>query len=189
MAAVRRVLNVGLSARSAARVTGRQPLAHAVVRVPADTRPWIEAYRDDLADELNVESLEVVGDADTPAEPAADGAADGWVSASDRDVAVALDTRVTPALWRKGVARAVVHHVQDLRKHSGLRVDDRIHVTLAAPPDIAEAVAEHREHVCAETLAVSLVVGEVTAGGAAKAVTVEGIGVRLGLTRATPATD
>jgi hypothetical protein len=88
-------------------------------------------------------------------------------------VILVLDSRVTPPLWRKGVARYVIYHVQHLRKRSDLHVGDRIHLSVDAPSRIAEAVLEHRDHICAETLAVALTVGDVPVGGAVEEATIE----------------
>ncbi len=78
----------------------------------------------------------------------------------------------------------MVHHVQKLRKGSGLRADDRIRLTIAAPAGIAEAVSEQRAYICSETLAVSLALGEAPAGASVAEATIEGVSVLLGLTRA-----
>ena len=42
----------------------RQPLAHALVVVPVDMGRWVDAYRGDLLEELNVEALDVVASVD-----------------------------------------------------------------------------------------------------------------------------
>ena len=243
MALVRRVLSVGLAARSSAQLKVRQPLARALVVVPDGMRGWVEEYRSDLTDELNVEALEVAPSVDdkvthhasfAPKDPRVHGALvpvlaqavaalpgrdvrdevlrsgrvavappgrepvevagadlrlevralDGYAASADGEVVVVLDTRLTPSLRRKGIARHVVHHVQTLRKRSGLHPDDRIRLTVVAPGGIAEAIGEHREYICAETLAVELALGEPPADASIEQATIEGAPVRLGLTRA-----
>jgi isoleucyl-tRNA synthetase len=72
---------------------------------------------------------------------------------------VVLDTTVSPELAAEGLARDVVRVAQQARRAAGLAVTDRITLTVAADPDVAAAVAEHRDFVARETLAVSVVLG------------------------------
>jgi isoleucyl-tRNA synthetase len=76
---------------------------------------------------------------------------------SGRDTVVALDVTLTPELEDEGMARDVVRAVQQARKAEGLHVADRIHLILELPEDAHAAVAAHKDHVMAETLATSLV--------------------------------
>jgi isoleucyl-tRNA synthetase len=76
------------------------------------------------------------------------------------DMAVALSTEVTPDLAREGLAREIVHHVQNARKAAGLEIDDRIHLQLQGPAEIIEMVQEHIATLMKETLAVALTAGE-----------------------------
>ena len=50
----------------------------------------------------------------------------------------ALDPTITPALRREGIARELVSRVQRMRKEAGLAVSDRIHLGIAADPEIGE---------------------------------------------------
>ena len=70
-------------------------------------------------------------------------------------VLAALDTTLTPALVREGLAREVVRRVNDLRKSSGLRVEDRIRLTWHATGELAEALRAHKDYVAGEVLAVA----------------------------------
>jgi isoleucyl-tRNA synthetase len=81
----------------------------------------------------------------------------GVVVAADDRLSVALDTTVTPALAREGLAREMVKVVQGLRRSVGLEVSDRI--TLAWASDstrVAEAMAEHGDWLAGEVLAVTI---------------------------------
>jgi isoleucyl-tRNA synthetase len=77
---------------------------------------------------------------------------------------VVLDTTVTPALTAEGLARDVVRVVQLARRDAGLDVADRMALVVEAPADVAAAVEAHRDFVAAETLAVSVDVGNAGAG-------------------------
>ena len=84
----------------------------------------------------------------------------GWLVASDGALTVALDIIQTPELLREGVARELIHPIQNLRKESGFEVTDRISTVIyaegAAGEAIAEALSEHAAYVSAQTLSVSL---------------------------------
>ena len=73
---------------------------------------------------------------------------------------MALDIIQTPELLREGVARELIHPIQNLRKESGFEVTDRIGTVIyaegAAGEAIAEALSEHAAYVSAQTLSVSL---------------------------------
>jgi isoleucyl-tRNA synthetase len=78
---------------------------------------------------------------------------------------VVLDTAVTPELAAEGLARDVVRVVQMARREAGLDVADRVSLVVEASDEVAAAVQAHRDFLAAETLAVSVTVGE--AGAAA----------------------
>jgi isoleucyl-tRNA synthetase len=66
---------------------------------------------------------------------------------------MALDTTLTPELVQEGVARDFNRLVQDQRKALGLDISDRIVVSYAASPRIAEAIAAHQDYLRSELLA------------------------------------
>jgi isoleucyl-tRNA synthetase len=68
---------------------------------------------------------------------------------------VVLDTALTPELVREGLAREVVRRLNDLRKSSGLRVEDRIRLRWHAAGPVAEALRAHQGYVAGEVLAVA----------------------------------
>ncbi|MFM9107467.1 MAG: isoleucine--tRNA ligase [Chloroflexota bacterium] len=85
---------------------------------------------------------------------------EGFAAAQHDGMTVVLDTALTPDLLREGLARDFVRAIQDARKSAGFRIEDRIEVGFVADPEVAEAVAAHRDSVMAETLAVDLEVRE-----------------------------
>jgi isoleucyl-tRNA synthetase len=79
---------------------------------------------------------------------------EGFSLARDGAYGVALDLDLNDDLIAEGVAREVVRAIQDLRKSSGLAVDDRIELWLSTDDDdIARALDIHREAVAGEVLA------------------------------------
>nr|MDQ3957735.1 DUF5915 domain-containing protein [Actinomycetota bacterium] len=86
---------------------------------------------------------------------------EGFSLAQDGPFGVALDLHVTPELEAEGVAREVVRAVQDLRKGTGLAVEDRIELWLGSDDEaVRSALTQHREMIAAEVLATSALVGE-----------------------------
>jgi isoleucyl-tRNA synthetase len=89
---------------------------------------------------------------------------EGLATAGDRELLVALDTQTTPELVAEGRAREVVHHLQTARKEGDLDYADRIRVRYRADPELASAIAQNRDWIAGETLAVEL--AEIDARGA-----------------------
>jgi isoleucyl-tRNA synthetase len=94
---------------------------------------------------------------------------------------VALNLELSPELRREGLAREVVHAVQAARKSAGLNVEDRISLTLAGDGELLNAIREHEPYVSGETLATSL---SYDGDGAGEATHVEGMELRIGVSRA-----
>jgi isoleucyl-tRNA synthetase len=67
--------------------------------------------------------------------------------------AVALELALDEGLRREGLAREVVHAVQNARKGAGLEVEDRIALTLGGDPELLAAAQEHEGYLAGETLA------------------------------------
>ena len=63
--------------------------------------------------------------------------AQGFVSAGDHGVTVALNTALTPELVEEGVERELVSKIQTMRKEAGFEVVDRIRVYYTAAAEVA----------------------------------------------------
>ena len=109
---------------------------------------------------------------------------DGFAAAADRDVTVALDTRMTPDLQRKALARHLVHQIQMMRKEARLNVSDRIRLSVDASGEVAEAIEEHSLYICGETLAVELRCGAPPADWMTREVDLEDARVTVAVGRA-----
>jgi isoleucyl-tRNA synthetase len=91
----------------------------------------------------------------------------GWLVATDGPLTVALDVKLTDELRQEGLARELVNRLQNLRKDSGLEVQDRISVQLAAsaPAELQAAVASFGDYIREEVQALRLdFVPEVASG-------------------------
>ncbi|MET0687126.1 MAG: DUF5915 domain-containing protein, partial [Solirubrobacteraceae bacterium] len=94
--------------------------------------------------------------------------------------AVALDTQLDDELRREGLAREVVHAVQNARKAAGLNVEDRIALTLGGDDELLGATRAHEGYVTGETLATSIAYDGSANGAEA---TIEGRLLTVGVAR------
>ncbi len=93
----------------------------------------------------------------------------GWLVATEGSMTIALDVTVTEELKQEGVARELINRIQNLRKSSGFDVTDKISVCIYADgadgEEIAASLANFREYVAAQTLALSVEAGSLAEAG------------------------
>lgn len=90
----------------------------------------------------------------------------GWLVATDGPLTVALDVTLTDELRQEGVARELVNRLQNLRKDSGLEVQDKIRVTLQQQPELEAAVQSFGGYIREEVQALALDFAPEISGGA-----------------------
>ncbi len=226
MATARETVRLGLAARGQAKIKLRQPLREAVVVAAGPEREAIAQLAGIVEDELNVEALRFVDNADElgsyevkanyrtlgprfgnkmplvaaavaaldPAHVAAtlrDGGSVGVVIDGDEHPlgeddlllamqplggyqleregshAVALDLQLDDELLRRGLAREVIHAVQNARKEAGLAVEDRIALQLSGDEAMLAAAREHQQLIADEALATTIEVADALEGASA----------------------
>jgi isoleucyl-tRNA synthetase len=108
----------------------------------------------------------------------------GWGVLAEGGFTVALDLDISPELRAEGIARELVRLVQDARKAAGLEVTDRIELAVDVSGDVRDAVAERRDWIAGEVLALGLDLDTANWTGA-KFVegSIEGTAVRVTLRR------
>jgi isoleucyl-tRNA synthetase len=82
------------------------------------------------------------------------------VATTSEILTVALDTHLTPALIRQGIAREIVNKVNTMRKEEEYDISDRIRLKIQAPKEVEEALREHEEYVAGEILSLAITFGE-----------------------------
>jgi len=157
---VMRVVSLGRAARSKAGIKVRQPLASATAFVATPYHAeGLRRLADQVCDEINVRDLNVLVLSEIfgrPYEVPNDLLAklpEGAALAEDSGYAVGLDTRITPELADEGLAREMVHRIQNLRKGAGFDISDRIVVYHAGWDRLGEVFARHGDYVREEVLA------------------------------------
>ena len=79
---------------------------------------------------------------------------------------VAIDTELTNELIDEGLAREFVNRIQNMRKDAGFEVTDRIKIFFNGSEKLVDAVNSFENYVSTETLAESLISGEIKNGNA-----------------------
>jgi len=80
----------------------------------------------------------------------------GFVTQSDRDLTVVLDTNLTEELIEEGFAREVISKLQTMRKEADFEVTDRISVYYQTGDKLASIIAKNGEEIMNAVLAVEL---------------------------------
>ncbi|MCL4389906.1 MAG: isoleucine--tRNA ligase [Patescibacteria group bacterium] len=138
MTLVRKVCEIGHAKRKEAGIKVRQPLAKFTIFSPPAGRAGSQFSMNDqliqlIKDELNVKEV---------------------VWKKGEELAVELDTKLTPELEAEGRAREIVRQIQDARKEAGTALDQKISVTLPDWP------AAFTDYIKKETLAIKLTKGD-----------------------------
>ncbi|MDX6691634.1 MAG: isoleucyl-tRNA synthetase [Solirubrobacteraceae bacterium] len=81
---------------------------------------------------------------------------DGYQLEREGSHAVALELSLDAELRREGLAREVVHAVQNARKAAGLAVEDRITLLLGGDDELLDAAREHESYLAGEVLALEI---------------------------------
>ncbi len=139
MERVRRIVELGLSARAMSKIKVRQPLQTLIYH----GKKIIDELEAIIAEEVNVKSLKNTdGDANT----------------------IELDTEISTELKIEGFAREIIRNIQALRKSSGFNIDDHIEVCFeSVSTELIEAIKH--DMVAREVLANSISKGKkVTTG-------------------------
>jgi len=81
---------------------------------------------------------------------------EGYEVEAEAGRAVALALELDDELRSEGLAREIVHAIQNARKQAGLDVSDRIALTLGGDETLVEAARDHEEYIAGETLATTI---------------------------------
>ncbi len=135
MTATRRIVELALAKRDEAGIKVRQPLNKLSVRGPK-TIAIKNAYIDLIKDEINVKEVEF--------------------RSNGEDMAVALDTELTPELKQEGMKRELVRAINAMRKQAGLTINDRVTVSWQGGQIIADVIGQYESELLADTLSTKI---------------------------------
>ena len=145
-----KVSSLGRAARSQAGIKVRQPLRRLVVRVGSGgQRRGLEPLAYQVREEVNVKEIEIVDEL-----PRRD-----WPSVSEGDLAVMVDSEITPELAAEGTAREIVHRLQTMRRSAGFDIADHIITYYQGDDYIRQVMADFAGYIKQETLSEQLICG------------------------------
>ena len=239
---VMKVVSMGRAARQKVQAKVRQPLAEVLVMPKAAAEgALLLPLADQVRDELNVKTVQVIGDAEAaknlvvrlngsvvgpkytdrlPALQKAFGTADKeavikaaltgqpvtvgefTLDAEDLDISpspdspfagvldggyyVAIDTRMTPELKQEGLARELVHNIQNMRRTADFDISDRIVVWYQCDAALQDVLTSESmgDYIRTETLAVRVEQGTPDADAHVETLKIEGMELTIGVKRA-----
>lgn len=132
MSVIRQIIAEGLKQRADAKIKVRQPLSKITVKGAPDFLKGEEASAI-VKEELNVKEVAL---------------------ASGKTLEIGLDTKLTDELRAEGLARDIIRQIQELRKKTGLEVDDRITLAMTSDDKLVQvALGRFGNLISQETLA------------------------------------
>ena len=87
---------------------------------------------------------------------------EGYVTESEGETAVVLDTNLTPELIEEGFVREIISKVQTMRKEAGFEVMDKIAVSYQADDKIRQIFEKYGDEIGKEVLAEKVTAGALT---------------------------
>ena len=85
---------------------------------------------------------------------------EGYVTETDGETSVVLDTNLTPELIQEGFVREIISKVQTMRKEAGFEVMDKIIVYAKDNDKIMDIMKANQDEIKREVLAKDIVLGE-----------------------------
>ncbi len=87
---------------------------------------------------------------------------EGYVTESDNELAVVLDTNLTQELINEGFVREIISKIQTMRKEAGFEVMDKIQVYVKDNNVIEDIMKTHAKDIQSEVLAEEILFGTVS---------------------------
>jgi isoleucyl-tRNA synthetase len=130
----------------------------AVVLAEADGNKVMEQFREGKTVTFDVDGTAVeLSEADVLVETAQK---EGFVSESENDITVVLDTNLTPELLEEGFVREIISKLQTMRKEAGFEVQDHIDVYYRGNEKISGVMSRNSAEISSEVLAEEMREGE-----------------------------
>ena len=104
---------------------------------------------------------------------------EGYVSESDNNITVVLDTNLSPELIEEVFVREIISKIQTMRKEAGFEVMDKIVVNVSKNDSIIKVVTDNLDEIKAEVLANEIVFDKIE--GYSKEWNINGEKVTLGV--------
>jgi len=176
---VMKVSSLGRAARSKAGIKVRQPLDHVVVGMSGDReKKTMERLKPQVLEELNIKDLKI---ADTAEVGELEGK--GYLVNTEGGHSVAVPTEISPELRSEGMAREIVHRIQNMRRSAGFDIADYIVTHYQGDDYIKQVAKAHADYIKQETLSRELVEGSPEEDAFAESHKLSGHEISLGVKR------
>jgi isoleucyl-tRNA synthetase len=148
-----RLASLGRAARSKAGIKVRQPLAKVLVGLASKNEiQSLERIKAQVLDELNIKDAIIV-------ENVLELESTEYEVSSEAGYTVAVDTNITPELAAEGLARDIVHRLQNMRRSADFNITDHIDTYYQGGKDIRQVIEKFGEYIKRETLSLVLTEG------------------------------
>ena len=87
-------------------------------------------------------------------------ASKGYYVSSNKEVTASINIKLNDDLINEGMVRDLIRKIQNLRKDSNFKVDDRIDIGLVSDGKLYHAVQANQEYFLNEVLGVNLVIDD-----------------------------
>ncbi len=142
MEVVRKVVEMGLALRSEAGVKVRQALGEFTIAGAELSGSLLVV----VAEELNVKEVKL-----------GTGEGKDFVTKTEGSLTVALNTEITEALQKEGLAREFIRTINQMRKDSGLTIQDRVKIMYSTDEEeLNQALQTHQAEILSAVLADTL---------------------------------
>jgi isoleucyl-tRNA synthetase len=146
-----RLSSLGRAARSKAGIKVRQPLARVLISLAATGElPSLKRIKEQVLDELNIKELEVVDSASELDKP-------GYATTSEGGYGVAISIEISSELASEGMAREIVHRLQNIRRKAGFDITDYIVAYYQGDDYTGQVIADFADYIKRETLSRELI--------------------------------
>jgi isoleucyl-tRNA synthetase len=81
---------------------------------------------------------------------------DGYCSSSNKNLVASINIELTKDLINEGIVRDLIRKIQNLRKDSDFKVNDRIDVYISSNSEIDQAISKNKDYLKNEVLALNL---------------------------------
>lgn len=105
----------------------------------------------------------------------------GYVVASESGYTVALSTEIPEELVLEGLARELVHRMQNMRKSAGFEIADRITTYYQGNDKVDEVLSSHRNYIMQETLSNEVVRATPPKGTYVEGHDMDGLQITIGI--------
>ncbi len=107
----------------------------------------------------------------------------GYASAVEPSLMVAVSTELTEELAQEGMARELVHRIQNMRRSAGFDIADRIVTFYSGDEALSEVMMRFSDYIKHETLSEELSEGAAPDDAYAESQSMDGVEVALGVMR------